>query len=922
MPLFQNIAQAVALVTISFLVKKYFELKFQHNKLKAEYEELSLTCKIMEKSHSTAVCSCACKDSFPTPVAHYQTLDASLADFTQVNIPLDPSSSYHNEISEDNFSPTKVYLGDYGQTLDPEAAEGRSELQPKASTDSTTIFNEKVELPSFSLAVSASELPVNPLLTVSTPVSYLTQLRDATGVSQIVTGKTEWKGQQGETLVMVDSTMESVENIQPLPSTEIGHKHTARIDKMFNDEMFSSSTESVSDFYLGSRSDAEENLVELQVIFTEPGDYKSSNDEKEILMGINKPDLSLQQEAEDYFSSDEGDLESTAEVEDDHDPDIQIPLQWANDSTVEKLSIEGTSAECLGETISSRRCHFHNLCFETSSRNFVFLHSLQSRFVNVPSHDKNPYLLEMSTVRGHNAHYFSYVDIPAERVKQFQVAVVHGVSIIFKRFKPDNIMHVFHDDIIALHNTIHSLDIQKNSEGLFKAVLFLADENSFGEFFTMYQIFTTEGAFTTRSLLSKISSGMVCFEEAHVGLSKDTAWYQYGFFEPQGPITDAKITSTHVRSVSSYILKHFAKPCTVCGMGAYLVLILRKENRLILNEMELILAISKEFKVKVMTVSFETHELADMIPIIHHSQGIVSMHGSLLILAMFLPQGSIVVELFPYAVNPTKYIPYRTLCQIPGMNITYRAWVNTDPHNSVAHPDWPPEQGGIQHLPILQQQEIPSQTEVPGHLCCEDPSWLYHIFQDTRVNVPEVLALIHSALEESERLKADISQKLPVGGKVLLVNTEHFAEGQQIPQKNVPELPEDGWYLPENGADLSDGKDIQRENSQMLSPGLSFVPGPVQNVVCKPHCNSLQPTFTLQWNPPWNLEFNKVNNVVYYILLQNSSSEEYFKLNVGNTNLHVLSKGVKPGINYWVWIYCVADDTQGPFSDMVTCICR
>jgi protein O-mannose beta-1,4-N-acetylglucosaminyltransferase len=65
-------------------------------------------------------------------------------------------------------------------------------------------------------------------------------------------------------------------------------------------------------------------------------------------------------------------------------------------------------------------------------------------------------------------------------------------------------------------------------------------------------------------------------------------------------------------------------------------------------------------KVKVMTVSLETHSLSDIIPIIHSSRGVIGMHGSLLSLAGFLKQGSFLVELFPYAVNPEKYTPYRS----------------------------------------------------------------------------------------------------------------------------------------------------------------------------------------------------------------------------------------------------------------------
>jgi hypothetical protein len=44
------------------------------------------------------------------------------------------------------------------------------------------------------------------------------------------------------------------------------------------------------------------------------------------------------------------------------------------------------------------------------------------------------------------------------------------------------------------------------------------------------------------------------------------------------------------------------------------------------------------------------------------------------------------------------------------MQISYRAWANKDKEQSVSHPDWPKELGGIQHLPEKQQQEIEAQV--------------------------------------------------------------------------------------------------------------------------------------------------------------------------------------------------------------------
>ena len=63
-----------------------------------------------------------------------------------------------------------------------------------------------------------------------------------------------------------------------------------------------------------------------------------------------------------------------------------------------------------------------------------------------------------------------------------------------------------------------------------------------------------------------------------------------------------------------------------------------------------------------------------------------------------------------------------------------------NPHEnaSVTHPDWPQLLGGIAHLPPHEQERVRAAVPVPPHLCCEDPAWLYRIYQDTTVDVAQV----------------------------------------------------------------------------------------------------------------------------------------------------------------------------------------
>ena len=49
----------------------------------------------------------------------------------------------------------------------------------------------------------------------------------------------------------------------------------------------------------------------------------------------------------------------------------------------------------------------------------------------------------------------------------------------------------------------------------------------------------------------------------------------------------------------------------------------------------------------------------------------IGMHGSMLIMAMFLKPGSGLLELFPFGVPAENYTPYKTLAQLPRLIATF-----------------------------------------------------------------------------------------------------------------------------------------------------------------------------------------------------------------------------------------------------------
>jgi protein O-mannose beta-1,4-N-acetylglucosaminyltransferase len=41
-------------------------------------------------------------------------------------------------------------------------------------------------------------------------------------------------------------------------------------------------------------------------------------------------------------------------------------------------------------------------------------------------------------------------------------------------------------------------------------------------------------------------------------------------------------------------------------------------------------------------------------------------------MGIFMPPGSVLIELYPYAVPSDNYTPYRTMARLPGMDLVYR----------------------------------------------------------------------------------------------------------------------------------------------------------------------------------------------------------------------------------------------------------
>lgn len=441
------------------------------------------------------------------------------------------------------------------------------------------------------------------------------------------------------------------------------------------------------------------------------------------------------------------------------------------------------SFETCQSNFKTHVCHFKNLCYQPKENLFVFFYNEDEMKYSSLNRNNIP---SLSTPADFTGHELPLTFLSENFSSQFSVRWINKTSYIFNRFKSDNLMHVIHDDLLPLHFTMkHFENLKSKTAALdkFDAQIVFMDDWPPGDYRALYELFTGSQPQYKIDLQEieqqdgqEVKDGreLVCFSSAIVGLLTDTLWYNYGFVEPQGPILNSTVNARQIKSTSHFILHHLVSNAQ--HLTDFIVLISRKENRRIMNENDLVQTILQKFSMKVVTISSETHSLTDMISLVSDAKGVIGMHGSLLILAMFLKPGSFLIELFPYAVSPDQYTPYKTLANIKGMDINYVSWENTNQKSTVGHVDYPPEHGGLMHLQSEVQKEIINQKKVPKHLCCDDPSWLYHIYQDTFVDISAILNLIKPAMNNGKNTNIRHSENLETPSEIKNLNCQVIKE--------------------------------------------------------------------------------------------------------------------------------------------------
>ena len=569
----------------------------------------------------------------------------------------------------------------------------------------------------------------------------------------------------------------------------------------------------------------------------------------------------------------------------------------------------GSSVFCQGDSARTRSCRFKNLCYWPSNDEFLFFHGPETAIDGLPTQRFDPAFLDLSSVSDHNTQHFEYTDLPASTLRprprtkekefeeSFRVgAYERGRHVVFNRFNPGNFMHVLHDDLLPIYFTLRQNQLIDCLTTGCKYRLVAVDRHNDDDgsaYIDLYRLLVPfdDGILTRKDLIQlgggggggggDAGSNLVCFEDAIVGLSKLSTWYQYGFHEPQGAIPDTHATGNLLRQFVAFFKERLGVVESTASSNRYLfpkdnikpgsiVLLSRSMNRIILNENELSASVSTKMETSVNVLSVETTSLRDQIVAVANASILIGMHGSSLALALFLGEGSALVELFPYAVPASEYQPYKTLTGLPGMNVAYQSWENECEENTITHPDYPSAYGGLGHLSDVERDEIMTSRRVRRHLCCENPEWLYRIYQDTFVDISSVLTVVKRAWQGAIHIQDNL-------------------------------------------------KAIDRTVTS-VGPWQKIFPSKLRNVTCvvvRSKDDGGGIGLRLTWMPSWNRAYI-AGEVWYEVWIQEEGKESYDAYKLQATE-YTFFDNIRRGTSYIVWVRSVIGNLEGPFSGSLQC---
>uniref|UniRef100_A0A0A9XZI2 Putative glycosyltransferase AGO61 n=1 Tax=Lygus hesperus TaxID=30085 RepID=A0A0A9XZI2_LYGHE len=440
-----------------------------------------------------------------------------------------------------------------------------------------------------------------------------------------------------------------------------------------------------------------------------------------------------------------------------------------------------------------KTCHFHNL-FYCRKYGFIFILTENSIITGLHSYRDLTHL-KLSPIDDHSIVNMRLTMVHNMEVSSFRMRLIRGNYFMIYRFKPDNILHVIHDDLLPLYTTFKDICLGNVTECSNKYHLLLSDPNEEGPYIHWYKALSSKEPLQIKGLSDEF---IFCFSSVTLGIA-NTSFFQYGFKKPQGPVK-TKLVQNDIKEFRNYFLKYFDIKIPLARKIRAVTVVSRIINRKIINEEYIFQTISlamgecfKDGKLNLRRVDMTRNTTKEILNAIVSSHILVAVHGAETILSLFLLDQAIIIELFPFGIVREYVSPIYSLSSIAGIHFNYLSWTNLMENNSVAHPEYPSQFGGLGGLSEDLIQSIYSTKNVSAVECCNNPYYLFRMYQDTLVD------------ESFQRVASSAAYILKSANSKTEVTTEWFFPGPVHDLKCIlyPNLIFVTWTVPYNLVNMS-----------------------------------------------------------------------------------------------------------------------
>jgi hypothetical protein len=336
-------------------------------------------------------------------------------------------------------------------------------------------------------------------------------------------------------------------------------------------------------------------------------------------------------------------------------------------------------------------------------------------------------------------------------------------TLLFARYLADNTFHRLHDDFFPMLLQIAAWpELRGEKRNALDRLVMFYDKSGTGignELYSLLGEVTDQSSLKSLQVEPGIRTSIVCFKKAYMGPVRTSLWYNSGVQALFSPAAFFPATRTghdlglaiswlkkrlglsnynddhnvHLPRLYKALLSGDAYPSDMPKLK--LTLIARRLYRKIRNEDSIVAALKTVFpQVEIAILCEEDNNTIELIEKANESFAMIGVHGALLTMAAFMPSGSLVFEIMPYAISIDNLGYYKVLSELPGFDFNHRHYMSSEGDGT-----WDAARRHLlEEFPPSYAQAVRNTNPIPNFYGVSSKFWRYRMGQDVEID-PEFL---------------------------------------------------------------------------------------------------------------------------------------------------------------------------------------